>query len=56
MSDEVLVVVAAGIPKDHIVLGFQPADVRPYTAYSEDYAYILRSRRAFLRRLSRRDY
>lgn len=26
--------VAAGIPKDSIVLGFHPADVRPYTGYA----------------------
>jgi hypothetical protein len=26
--------VAAGIPKDHIVLGFHAADVRPYTDYA----------------------
>jgi hypothetical protein len=26
--------VAAGIPKDHIVLGFHTADVRPHTEYA----------------------
>jgi hypothetical protein len=26
--------VAAGIPKEQIVLGFHPADVRPYTGYA----------------------
>jgi hypothetical protein len=26
--------VMAGIPKDHIVLGFRPAEVRPYTEYA----------------------
>jgi hypothetical protein len=26
--------VAAGIPKEHIVLGFHPLDVRPYTGYA----------------------
>jgi hypothetical protein len=26
--------VAAGIPKDQIVLGFHPADVRPHTEYA----------------------
>lgn len=26
--------VNAGIPKDHIVLGFRPAEVRPYTEYA----------------------
>ncbi|GAB4276803.1 MAG: hypothetical protein Fur0025_02290 [Oscillatoriaceae cyanobacterium] len=26
--------VAAGIPKDQIVLGFHPAEVRPYTDYA----------------------
>jgi XisI protein len=26
--------VRAGIPKDHIVLGFRPPDVRPYTEYA----------------------
>lgn len=26
--------VAAGIPKDSIVLGFHPADVRPHTGYA----------------------
>jgi len=26
--------VAAGIPKDHIVLGFRPADVRRHTEYA----------------------
>lgn len=26
--------VEAGIPKDRIVLGFQPPDVRPYTGYA----------------------
>lgn len=26
--------VAAGIPRDHIVLGFQPENVRPYTEYA----------------------
>jgi hypothetical protein len=29
-----LELVAAGIPKEHIVLGFQPADVRPYTEFA----------------------
>ncbi|MBE9114995.1 XisI protein [Lusitaniella coriacea LEGE 07157] len=27
-------IVAAGIPKDSIVLGFHPADVRPHTGYA----------------------
>jgi hypothetical protein len=26
--------IAAGIPRDHVVLGFYPADVRPYTEYA----------------------
>ncbi|RKZ93145.1 MAG: hypothetical protein DRR19_02055 [Candidatus Parabeggiatoa sp. nov. 1] len=26
--------VNAGIPKDHIVLGFHPAEVRPHTEYA----------------------
>lgn len=26
--------VEAGIPKDHIVLGFQPVEVRPYTEFA----------------------
>lgn len=25
--------VARGVPRDHVVLGFQPADVRPYTDF-----------------------
>lgn len=26
--------VSAGIPRDHIVLGFRPAEVRPYTEFA----------------------
>src|SRR5580698_10586432 len=26
--------VAAGVPRDHIVLGFKPPDVRPYTDFA----------------------